>query len=221
MPVTRHRFRCLTDQKTSRIIWLVYDHDNRKGPIFDPTLNFHKINTLTDLNVWQEYCNYKLFLGAGGTVKVDPNDDLKNDIEEFKRIQLLRAKATAIEHLEGALEYHYEKQGYGYTYMLDNIKVTGITEDWINLVSAEYQCSAADSKKLLEFKIKEYNNLIFNLESIRLSYTNKIVKCITVDEVSNTFNLAMTESLITNRTTISSYESIAKKIGPQGAYFTW
>ena len=211
MPVTRHRFRCLVDQKDSRIVWLSYEHDNRKAPIFDPTLNFHRISTLTDLNVWEEYCKYDLFLHSGGIVASVPEKTLKGDLQEFSQLELKRAKATAIEFLELSIELQYEKLGFSYTYMIDNIKHSGITDKWILLFQQEYNCSYDDAKKLISFKLEEYDNLVFNLEQIRLSYTNKFIKASSLNELDEIFDLSMTSLLITSRINLKEFDSIKKR----------
>lgn len=205
------RVKCLVDQVSLQVVWLKMRPDSTPVPKADPSLNYYRLEGL-DLGVkepWTEYVNYSLYYAGPGKFS---SNQAKLSPAEFKRIQLLRGKATALDSLDSFLNILYEKFDMGEHSGLHQTQLAHgvISPQWINFFANEYNCSADSAKKLIEFKIDEWRNIQFTLESIREQTRNQIRKAENLDQVTEIHSLACTK-LIFNKVNIKALPFIIGK----------
>ena len=188
------RVKILVDQVTEQVIWLSYFLDT-KPPFLESNLNFFIYSGETTLNIWKLYLSYNLHYNIKDRIlyKKLPNPNT------FKQVQFSRAKCMAVNYISAACDYQYEKYNYAnhQAYMDQN---TFNQQRWIEIMMHTHNCTAEQAEKLLKFKREEYELAVFHFESIRYTFTDKIKKAQTLDDVNHYYE-----------------ETIAKLISPNSA----
>lgn len=188
------RVKILVDQVTEQVIWLSYFLDT-KPPFLESNLNFFIYSGETTLNIWKLYLSYNLHYNIKDRVlyKKLPNPNT------FKQVQFSRAKCMAVNYISSACDYQYEKYNYAnhQAYMDQN---TFNQQRWIEIMMHTHDCTAEQAEKLLKFKREEYELAVFHFESIRYTFTDKIKKAQTLEDVNHYYE-----------------ETIAKLISPNSA----
>jgi hypothetical protein len=135
--------------------------------------------------------DFKLFFNGSQSVFYavpNYNDDFK---EQFPRIQFLRSKAIAIDHINAGCEFLYEKYNSSYKGLHDVMASGSIdTERWINFLQEEHNCTRDEVLKLIAFKKEEWNNLEFMIEKTRYSSYNQIKMASSMEEVIDIYECA-------------------------------
>ena len=193
MNLRRANFKLLVDQITSQVVWLTDNVAESYPPIIDPSLtpiHFRLFTDLTDLEIWNGFIGYKLFCKDDFSIK-DALDDIC--------VRLLRCKATAAEIINSSIDFRYQSLGYADSRMYEQIRSFG--SDWTSFFQKEYNCDYQQASDLIKFKLEEYDNVVYNLESTRVSSMNKIIKASTVSEIQEVLDLTGI-ALLNNRVTI-------------------
>lgn len=198
------RVKFLVDQVSGQVAWLKMYPDSIPIPSVDPSLNYYRLEGtyLGVDNLWQEYTRYTLFFngrfhnkGTGGLF-----------VPDFKRIQLLRIKATAIDRMNGTLNFFYERYGIGQHSGLHTTELMNgdIGDNWAEFFANEYNCSVENARKLLKFKVDEWQTATFMLETTREHFTNKIRRAKTIDEVSSAYDLLCTKLIFATKANLKN-----------------
>ena len=183
-----HNFKTMTCQAGELVVWMSYLQDT-PAPIVDATLINQTYYDTTDIDVWDAYKKYELYLNqTGHKLYVNSRNDLSP--EQFERYKFLRAKCIAYDVANKTITRFYERHGMIpettiYSKMNSDIPVT--YEKWIPLYEQLYKCNAQQAKKVLLFKIKEYENLHDMLETIRLTIYHQLIETKTLQEVSDVY----------------------------------
>lgn len=192
-----HRVKMLVDQVTDQVVWLSYYIDNQP-PCFETNLNYHIFNGATDLNVWRLYCSYQLYYDYEKRTlykkarPINPN--------EFKDMQFQRAKSMAINFVNSAIDFQYEKYNYSNHQMYGDLKTNN---RWADTFQLAHGCSKEDAMKLLTFKREEYELAVFQLESLRYIFNNKIKNVKSMELVDQYYEEATAQLINSNRIKLS------------------
>jgi len=73
--------------------------------------------------------------------------------------------------------------------------------NWVKFTSEQNKISIQSAQKLMDFKVKEYDSAVFELETIRIVSTESILHAQNITDVDNEFKLTMSRLL--RRTTAS------------------
>ena len=190
-----HRFKMLADQVTEQVIWLSYYIDNQP-PSFETNLNYQLFNGSSDLNVWKLYCSYQLHYNHKKRIlykKVQP-------AHTFKQSQFLRAKSMAINYVNSAINFQYEKYNYANHQMYKDMAVN---DRWITTLQIAHNCTEQEAQKLLTFKREEYELAVHQLESLRYIFNNKIKNVNSVELIDQYYEEATAQLINSNRIKLS------------------
>lgn len=204
-PISRPRF--LIDQVTGQVVWLTL-RENGQMPYVDVGLNYYKLEG-TEFgvkDVWGAYTLYQLYFNGSNFVSqyYSPFNT------DFKRVQLLRTKATAIDGINKAIDTQYEKYNLGNNrgLHLTEIGRGKISDPWVKFFAREYKCSESSARKLLEFKVEEWQNIEFVLESTRERAINQIISAVDINTVSDIFNLLSASMILSSKVSLKDLSFI-------------
>lgn len=173
-----NRVKILVDQVTEQVVWLSYFLDT-KPPHLEINLNFFMYSGNTDLNLWKLYLSYQLHY----SIKDKHFYKKVPDPARFKQVQFSRAKCMAVNFISSACDYQYEKYNYSNHQMYaDQSKFN--MDRWQEIIMYTHNCTRDQADKLLKFKREEYELAVFSLESIRYTFTDKIKKSQTLEQVN-------------------------------------
>jgi hypothetical protein len=192
-----HRFKMLVDQITDQVVWLSYYIDNQP-PNFESNLSYNVFNGETKLSVWHLYCTYQLFYDNGKRILYKKAKT--TNPTEFKQLQFMRAKALAINYVNSAVDFQFEKYNYSNHQFYNNLKSI---DQWVDVFQHVHNCSADSAQKLLKFKQEEYETSVFQLESLRYTFNNKIQTAETIELVEQYYQDATAQLINSNRIQLS------------------
>lgn len=194
-----YSFRCLVDQVTGQIVWMTFN-ESAEVPNIDPTLNYYRYNGSTDISVWNSYVTYELFLAEDGkTLVVTPRTKID------PRIQTARAKYVTIDLINAIIKVHYERQGFPEGSIYRKIDCS---EKWIDVFAEMYSCSREDALTLLEFKIAEFKNTEFMLESRKMMMVQKLKEAECFADVADVYAKYTSLFFNINRKDLMAIDSI-------------
>ena len=205
------RVKFLVDQSSGQVAWLKMYPDSTPIPSVDPSLNYYRIEgTYLGVDrIWEEYSKYRLFFGNRFTTR----EDAGITAADFKRIQLLRIKATAMDRMNGTINFFYEKYGIGQHSGLHTTDMASgeIGDHWAEFFAKEHNCTVDNARKLLEFKMGEWQTTKFILETTREHFNNKFRKAKTVKEVSDIYDTLCTKLIFANTANLKNLPVITGK----------
>jgi hypothetical protein len=144
-------------------------------------------------------------LTEGGTnLHVKPRGEID------PRIQLLRAKAISIDFVSVMTGVHYDRQGFTTSSIYRQLANSDISESdrWVFATADAHSCSMEAAYKLLKFKIEEYKNVQFVLESARMKFAHQIKQATTLQEVVDIYNRYTSLFFNINRRDLMEIEAI-------------
>ena len=108
--------------------------------------------------------------------------------------------------MNGSINFLYEKYNIGQHSGLHTADLVygEVGDHWAEFFSKEYNCSIENARKLLLFKVDEWESTRFILETTREHFTNKIRKAKTVEEVSNIYDLLCTKLIFANKANLKN-----------------
>lgn len=194
---SRHRFRCLVDQTTKIIVWMGYEAADLLPTLVDASLNYMRLNFESSYDIYRGYERYILYSSADPAQIVEVKNNLDKLSSEFVRIQLLRAKATALASIGHNIKNSYERLHYFDTKLIDAYRtsVSDPESDWVKFVSNEFNLDADSAVRLMKFKIEEYDSIVFMLETLRITSSNTIKAATTLADVDEAYMQIMTTML--------------------------
>jgi hypothetical protein len=209
MAKSYYRVKFLVDQVTNQVIWLTTNFDSLAIPIFDQTLNIKKYKGYVDLDVWNCYVNFKLFYDSPPISSFSVSEDYSQDFKDrFEKIQLTRAKATALDYINSGIEFQYEKHNMAYKSLYNVANLN--QERWIKFFQQEHNCSREESIKLINFKKEEYENIEFMLETVRYQAYNKIASASTLTEVNELYECFCAKIFYAARPNLNTIPALKK-----------
>jgi hypothetical protein len=173
-----NRVKILVDQVSEQVVWLSYFLDTQP-PSLEINLNFFMYSGSTELNLWKLYLSYQLHYN------IKSKTFYKKSINPatFKQVQFSRAKCMAVNWISSACDYQYEKYNYSNHQMyMDQSEYN--KQRWVDVIMHTHGCTADQADKLLKFKREEYELAVFQLESLRYTFTDKIKKAQTIEQVN-------------------------------------
>jgi len=190
-----HRFKMLADQVTEQVVWMSYYIDNQP-PCFETNLNYQLFNGSSDLNVWKLYCSYQLYYNHKKRTlykKAQPTTD-------FEYVKFLRAKSMAINYVNSAIDFQYEKYNYSNHQMYRDM---ASNDRWITTFQIAHNCTEDAAKKLLAFKREEYELAVHQLESLRYIFNNRIKNVQTMELIDQYYEETTAQLINSNRIKLS------------------
>jgi hypothetical protein len=194
-----YSFRCLVDQVTGQIVWMTFN-ESAEVPIIDPTLNYYRYNGSTNISVWSAYATYELFLDEDGkTLVVKPRGEIDT------RIQTIRAKYVTIDLINAIIKVHYERQGFPEGSIYRRIDASS---KWVGVLAEMHSCSTEDAATLLDFKISEFKNTEFMLESRKMMMVQKLKEAECFADVADVYAKYTSLFFNINRKDLMAIDSI-------------
>ena len=204
-----HRFKCLVDQVTGQVVWLTY-YLERDAPSFDPSLNYYCYNGFTNIPVWTAYLTYELYLTNFGT-EIELRVQTPESKQHFERIQMLRAKAIALDYCYSLCNFHYDKQGHNNDYAYRKVDSSYVDNELIieaHQFNYGFVSTKEEAKKLFLFKCAEYQNTVVKLECLKIRFVNDIKHAKTLEEVAALYNIMTSKMFNINRTELLKFQAI-------------
>lgn len=179
--MVQRKFTGLFNQITKIVVWMSLDEFNYDPPVLDSNLVLIHYRGSTDILLWKEFSNYQLYLISGEPIARNTTDI---DINQTK---IQRTKAYALQYITAGIDYHYTRLGYKTS--LNHLRGINLAESkWISLYQDEFNCSSTEALKLINFKLDEYNSVVYRLESIRLKFINQLKAATSVDIIDNIYH---------------------------------
>ena len=176
-------YKILIDQKTHCVVWLAELDDRKPPPIVGVGLDYYV--SIGSHNLFHSYKKYQLYYtqDVGFNIKL-PDDSLRTN---FERIRLFRAKATAMDIVNGNLDHLYDKHNLNNLSIFKKALNSTVNQDWINFIQQEYNISKSDALKLIKFKNEEIDDHEFITESLRHKCNKRFMDATSIEEVLRIF----------------------------------
>ena len=126
--------------------------------------------------------------------------DIDRNSAEFLKIQLLRAKLVSISSLGHWIKSTYERMNYFDLKIIDAYRrcYNDPNSAWVKFTSEQNKISIQSAQKLMNFKVEEYDSIVFELETIRIKSVESILLAQNITDVDSAFKLTMSRLLRKN-----------------------
>lgn len=186
--------RFLSFQLTGHIVWasvepVVSNMGPKRVPNCCPDLDYgtYAGPGPIDMNqFWREHKQYRLTASVTETPVTIGIEELPSEF--VAEVKLARAQCYATQLINGSVNWALEKNG-----LYDNpIMDPGITVDQLAEIYQRRQAiSAADARKLVEFKQSEHCSKISYLRSVQVDAELAVINARTVEDVVAVYNATM------------------------------
>lgn len=202
-----HNVKTMICQKTELVVWLSYYQDSL-SPIVDSTLMCQTFTGLTEIDLWAKYKKYELYFDHHGVYFYERSRNNFSE-EQQKYYKYVRAKCIAYDFSNKVISRIYERYNFTDETIYPRLMHNPVEFDkWVPLFQEIHNCSESEARKLLKFKIDEYENAYMMLEAVRLTTFERIKQTKTIEEVATQYNILTSKLMNIGRINILTYPVI-------------